>query len=136
MFQLDSIICSKATTTVEDFFAYDLVGAPIDEFYGKGYNGGLSLRNPSLFLRITKEADFESSGAEFEDQWFYEQAKAREKDGVQLPSIDISKTFSVETIYYDTPLGYHQPGRWQADKMEQIEVWCPEVKMLIGRRAT
>lgn len=133
MFQSDSIICSKATTTVEDFFGYDFVGAPIDGVYGHGYNGGLSLRNPSLFLKITQEASFENSSAEFEDQWFYEEIKARDS---QLPDVDVAKTFSVETIYYDKPLGYHQPARWQKDQMDQIEEWCPEVKMLIGRRAT
>ena len=133
MFQSDSIICSKATITVEDFFEYDFVGAPIDQVYGHGYNGGLSLRNPRLFLNITKEADFENSDAEFEDQWFYEEAKARK--GI-LPDVDVAKKFSVETIYYDQPLGYHQPGRWQTERMDQIETWCPEVKLLIGRRAT
>ncbi|KAJ9133328.1 hypothetical protein NKR23_g10832 [Pleurostoma richardsiae] len=136
LFQSDSIICSKATTTVEDFFEYDFLGAPIAPRYGEGYNGGLSLRNPKLFLRITQESDFEHSGAEFEDQWFYREAKAREEQGVKLPGEDIAKTFSVETIYYETPLGYHQPARWQADRMGDIEDWCPEVKMLIGRRAT
>ncbi|KAK1771528.1 hypothetical protein QBC33DRAFT_156269 [Phialemonium atrogriseum] len=135
LFQSDSIICSKASTTVEDFFAYDFVGAPIAARYGKGYNGGLSLRNPSLFLRITEESSFANSSIKFEDQWFYTEAMARVGDGVQLPTEDVAKTFAVETIYYETPLGYHQPSRWQAKNIEQIEGWCPESKMLIGRRA-
>ncbi|KAI0121277.1 hypothetical protein BJ170DRAFT_676121 [Xylariales sp. AK1849] len=135
LFQLDSMICSKATMTVEDFFGYDFVGAPIDAKYGAGYNGGLSLRNPRVFLRITREADFQSSSAEFEDQWFYAEAKTREGDGVTLPSPDVASAFSVETIYYETPLGYHQPDRWQHARMEDIKQWCPEVGMLISRRA-
>lgn len=134
LFQADSILCSRAETTVDDFVAYDYVGAPISANFGHGYNGGLSIRNPELFLRITKEADFEKSGETFEDQWFYKEAKARVEQGVKLPDVDVAKTFSVETIYYEKPLGYHQASRFQPEKMGEIEAWCPEVKMVVGRR--
>lgn len=79
------------------------------------------------------ETDFLTSGEEFEDQFFYKKLKEK---GAEMPAEEIAKTFSVETIYYETPLGYHQPQRWQASNMAAIEAWCPEVKMLIGRRAT
>jgi hypothetical protein len=133
LFQTDSIVCAKAGQTVDDFAEFDFVGAPIDPQFGAGYNGGLSLRNPELFLNITQQWDFATSGDEFEDQWFFKMAKAT---GGKLPELDVAKTFAVETIYYENPLGYHQPARWQADRMDEIEEWCPEVKMLIGRRAT
>ncbi|ROV93590.1 hypothetical protein VMCG_08090 [Cytospora schulzeri] len=132
LFQSDSILCSKAEASVEDYFRYDLVGAPIAELYGQGYNGGLSLRNPRMFLEIAKEVDFAASGHNFEDQFFYSELQKR---GATMPGVDVAKTFSVETIYYETPLGYHQPQRWQPARMVEIEEWCPEVKMLIGRRA-
>lgn len=132
LFQTDSVICSNSDITVESFFDYDFLGAPIASAYGQGYNGGLSLRNPKLFLEITQTSDFKTSGDSFEDQWFYKEVKKR---GGALPVEDVAKTFSVETIYYERPLGYHQPQRWQKDHMSQIENWCPEVKMLIGRRA-
>lgn len=132
LFQSDSILCSKAEASVEDYFRYDLVGAPIAEQYGQGYNGGLSLRNPRIFLEIAKGVDFATSGHEFEDQFFYSELQKR---GASMPGVDMAKTFSVETVYYETPLGYHQPQRWQSARMEEIEEWCPEVKMLIGRRA-
>ncbi|PKS13382.1 hypothetical protein jhhlp_000153 [Lomentospora prolificans] len=134
LWQTDSIICSKASQTVEEFFDYDLVGAPIDSKFGQGYNGGLSIRNPKLFLSITQESDFETSGAAFEDQWFFKEAEARKDRGVLLPSEQTAKYFAVETIYYQWPLGYHQPKRWQADKMDEIEEWCPEVKMILSER--
>lgn len=133
LFQTDSIICTKSQEAVENYFKYDFIGAPIDSKYGQGYNGGLSIRNPRLFLEIVKETDFLISGEEFEDQFFYK--KLKEKDA-EMPAEEIAKTFSVETIYYETPLGYHQPQRWQASNMAAIETWCPEVKLLIGRRAT
>jgi hypothetical protein len=65
---------------------------------------------------------------EFEDQWFYMKLKER---GAKLPDQEVAKTFSVETIYYETPLGYHQPFRWldQMQKKQAME-WCPEIGML------
>lgn len=132
LFQSDSILCARSEERVEDYFKYDLVGAPIAEQYGQGFNGGLSVRNPRVFLNITRSVDFASSGHEFEDQYFYAELK---KAGAELPTVEAAMTFAVETMYYETPLGYHQPQRWQAAKMGNIEEWCPEVKMLIGRRA-
>lgn len=132
LFQTDSILCSKSMAAVEDYFQYDFVGAPIDPIYGQGYNGGLSIRNPKVFLQVTQEVDYESSGQGFEDQFFYLELKKR---GVEMPPEEVAKTFAVETVFYETPLGYHQPQRWQAERMQDIEEWCPEVKMLIGRRA-
>lgn len=132
LFQTDSVICSKSQVAVDEYLQYDFVGAPIDPKYGKGYNGGLSIRNPRLFLQIAREVDFGTSGQGFEDQFFYLELQKR---GAEMPPEEVAKTFAVETVYYETPLGYHQPQRWQADKMKDIEDWCPEVKMLIGRRA-
>lgn len=137
LWQTDSVICAKAPRAVDEFLGYDFVGAPIDGRYGEGYNGGLSLRNPRTFLGVTRTASFEGSGDEFEDQWFYKELKARAGDGggVVLPSADVAMKFSVETMYYDSPIGYHQPARWQKDHMQEIEERCPEVGMLLGRRA-
>lgn len=132
LFQTDSVLCSKSEVAVEDYFQYDYVGAPIDPVYGQGYNGGLSIRNPRLFLQVTREVDYASSGQGFEDQFFYLELKKR---GAEMPPEEVAKTFAVETVYYETPLGYHQPQRWQADRMGDIGDWCPEVKMLVGRRA-
>lgn len=133
LFQADSIICTNSKEVIEDYFQYDFVGAPIDPAYGQGYNGGLSIRNPRLFLEVVLETNFSESGEKFEDQFFYKKLKERK---AEMPTEDIAKMFSVETIYYETPMGYHQPQRWQARNMQAIETWCPEVKMLIGRRAT
>ncbi|KAK4170292.1 hypothetical protein QBC43DRAFT_3279 [Cladorrhinum sp. PSN259] len=136
MFQLDSIICANSDFTVDDFLEWDYIGAPIDRKYGLGYNGGLSLRNPKLFWEIVKLTGGMNK-TEFEDQWFFQQARNMEAEhGIKLPDPETAKKFSVETIYYERPLGYHQPQRWQKARMAEIELWCPEVKMLIGRRAT
>lgn len=132
LFQTDSVLCSRSESAVEDYFQYDFAGAPIAAQYGAGYNGGLSVRNPRAFLQVVRETDFATSGVEFEDQFFYQELLRRE---AAMPGQDEAKTFAVETIYYETPLGYHQPQRWQKDHMTAIEEWCPEVRLLIGRRA-
>ncbi|KAK0747728.1 hypothetical protein B0T21DRAFT_398024 [Apiosordaria backusii] len=140
LFQLDSIICANSIATVDDFVKWDFVGAPINRTYGEGYNGGLSLRNPRLFLEVVKEVNYTQG---FEDQWFYKRLKERRESGdyrVRLPGVEEAGRFAVETLWGERPLGYHQPQRWwrgkeDGERMREIEEWCPEVGMLIGRRA-
>lgn len=77
LFQTDSVLCSKAARSVEDFFDYDFVGAPISTsmWADGGYNGGLSLRKRESFLRVTKEFDWiENTNQQlrYEDRWFYD----------------------------------------------------------------
>jgi hypothetical protein len=74
IFQSDSMLCANAARSVEDFFQYDMIGAPIAKDLGKGYNGGLSLRKRSTMLRVLDNWDWEKTkkeGDRFEDQWFY-----------------------------------------------------------------
>lgn len=72
IFQSDSVLCANSVRSVEDFFEWDLIGAPILPNFGIGYNGGLSLRKRSSILRILDEWDWkEATGMRAEDQWFY-----------------------------------------------------------------
>lgn len=149
IFQADSILCANSDKRLEDFLPYDFVGAPIDvpidssSGHGEGYNGGLSLRNRSMVLDIvnrfswkTERDDGRISQApcvtqepclKFEDQWFYH--KMKEIPGARLPTVEVASMFVVETVWHDTPLGYHQVERWQSDKMDKIAQWCPEYQM-------
>jgi len=142
IFQADSILCSNSPLRVDDFLKYDFVGAPIHENYGEGYNGGLSLRNRTMMLDIIHHEnwrdqydnaeDKSKQSTEFEDQWFYAKIKelpSRGEPAANLPSKDVAMTFAVETIWYDKPLGYHQVARWQADRMKEVETWCPENRL-------
>lgn len=67
---------------------------------------------------------------EFEDQFFYH-VLATHKPEAKLPPTDVAKTFAVETMWYETPLGYHQPFRWLSDE-QKAQVWeyCPEATLL------
>jgi len=73
IFQSDSMLCANAARSVDDYFDYDFVGAPIAKGLGKGYNGGLSLRKRSTILNILDKWDWEMTkkeGDRFEDQWY------------------------------------------------------------------
>jgi hypothetical protein len=48
---------------------------------------------------------------------------------INLPSMEIARTFSVETIDYPHPLGVHQVHRWTKDQMLSLDEWCPEYKL-------
>lgn len=67
------MICGNAARSVDDYFEYAFIGAPIREGLGRGFNGGLSLRRRSSMLRVLEEWDFEGTKTRerFEDQWFY-----------------------------------------------------------------
>ncbi|ETS79995.1 hypothetical protein PFICI_07524 [Pestalotiopsis fici W106-1] len=143
LFQDDSILCSASAARVDDFLQWDLIGAPIDPAYGRGYNGGLSIRNRALtldvFSRYSWANDSETPGAPthflFEDQWLYTrmaELPAREDGhpGARLPSQDVARAFAVETMWEERPLGFHQPSRWQKDRLPEIMKYCPEVGMI------
>lgn len=74
IFQSDSMLCANAARSVDDYFEYDFVGAPIAGHLGNGYNGGLSLRRRSSVLRVLRKWDWEQTkkdGDRFEDQWYF-----------------------------------------------------------------
>lgn len=144
IFQSDSMLCANAARSVEDFFMYDFVGAPIRPDLGHGYNGGLSLRKRSSTLRVLDEWDWKKTqkqGDRFEDQWFYnrlvtlqkreEEAgiKPEDEGAVNLPTMEVARTFSVETIDFPHPLGVHQVHRWMGEGLVPLDQWCPEYKL-------
>jgi len=53
-----------------------------------------------------------------------------EADGaINLPSMEVARTFSVETIDYPHPLGVHQVHRWLKEQMLSLDEWCTEYKL-------
>jgi len=81
---------------------------------------------------ITKEFDWETNpGSRFEDQWFFERLAELQGRGekILLPSMEVARTFSVETIDFPHPLGVHQVHRWIGDGTVSMEDWCPEYKL-------
>ncbi|KAJ3160247.1 hypothetical protein HDU86_001085 [Geranomyces michiganensis] len=128
LFQADSIICSASPLRPEDFFQYAFIGAPIAPQYGKGYNGGLSLRHVPTILRTIETFKW-SETRMFEDQWFATFIPRLDPPAPPLPTEEQSKYFSVETIWADKPMGYHQAKRWNSNRMSEILDWCPELTL-------
>lgn len=74
LFQSDSILCSNSVRSVEEFFEWDFIGAPIDPSRAApGYNGGLSLRKRKTVLRVLEEWKDPQEKRHPEDQWYYKQ---------------------------------------------------------------
>lgn len=111
MFQVDTVLLKD---NVDDFISYDYVGAPwdvrwLDMDIG---NGGLSIRNVFRMWMISRQGSriintpFGQRFLGNEDifySWYLKQNKAN------LPTVDVAKQFSIETIWYEDPCGIHQP---------------------------
>jgi len=111
MFQVDTVLLKD---NVDDFIAYDYVGAPwavrwLDMDIG---NGGLSLRNVFRMWMIARQGSRMINtpfGQRFlgNEDVFY--AWHLKQNQANLPTVDVAKQFSIETIWYDDPCGIHQP---------------------------
>jgi hypothetical protein len=103
IFQSDSFIRRHG---IEEYLKYDFIGAPWDNCkseYQSG-NGGFSLRKKSVMVKILQN-NLTTRIILNEDIFF---GRELVKINAILPSIDVSKTFSVESIYYDDPFGVHK----------------------------
>lgn len=103
VFQSDSFIRRHG---LEDYLDYDFIGAPWNLCKSKiqSGNGGFSLRKKSIIVKILKQNLNKKINLN-EDIFF---GKELIKINAKLPSIDISKKFAVETIYYDNPIAVHK----------------------------
>ncbi|KAI8909848.1 hypothetical protein DFJ77DRAFT_107495 [Powellomyces hirtus] len=129
LFQADSILCGASMLRPENFLQYAFVGAPIDPKFGTGYNGGLSLRHIPTMLRAISTFKWSDTRL-FEDQWFAKAIpKLTDPPAPPLPTTEEARLFSVETIWADQPMGYHQAKRWNAARMPEIIRWCPEITL-------
>jgi len=139
IFQPDSIICSNSNRSVDDFLAYDYVGAPWPncEFGG---NGGLSLRRVSKTLKVLEVSPRPNNHLDLEDNWISQKMKDLPNSNVAPASVE--RTFSVEMIYEERPLGFHlggdartstlYPDIWQnAQRRKEIYTYCPEIKIIL-----
>lgn len=101
IFQTDTILRRFG---IDEFISYNYVGAPWIRYReGKNVgNGGLSFRKKSRMIEITNQ--YSDKEITMEDIYFCKYLKDED-----IAPYDVAKRFSVEDIYYENPLGLHQP---------------------------
>ncbi|KAI0022008.1 hypothetical protein F4780DRAFT_789456 [Xylariomycetidae sp. FL0641] len=93
VFQTDSVLCANSRRSLDDFLAYDWVGAPWDPAGRYGGNGGLSLRRVAAILDVLRDQQ-RAPGSEPEDVWLTERLAHR--PGARMANGSLSLTFSGE----------------------------------------
>jgi hypothetical protein len=130
-FQIDSAMCSNSPHKVTDFLQYDYIGAPWDLsffLHNKQYrvgNGGFSLRTRSKILALLALVPYDPKLPE--DVWY---AQNMHRVNGSIPSIEIAKTFSVESMYYERPVGVHR-FPWHCRFRADIAKTCPESMLVM-----
>ncbi|KAL8946959.1 MAG: hypothetical protein Q9222_006716, partial [Ikaeria aurantiellina] len=140
MYHSDSILCANARTDLNDWLKYDWVGAPWYPYAHWSGGGGLSLRRVSRIHQVLQFQSRQDDGAS-EDRWLWERVKVL--PGIKLPKPEVEKTFAVEGIWDEKPMGIHVPSSepsllkeaWEdADRRRELFKWCPEVKMIMDMK--
>ncbi|CAM4895461.1 unnamed protein product [Rotaria socialis] len=136
LFQIDSAMCSNSPHKITDFLQYDYVGAPWDTSwfaYNKAYlvgNGGFSLRSRSKILALLALAKYDFKIPE--DVWY---AQNLHRVNGSVAPVHVAKTFSVESMYYERPLGVHRfPLRCSVQA--KLFAICPEAKMIMPEKCS
>lgn len=111
IFQTDSLLLRFG---ISEFINWSYIGAPWIR-YREGSivgNGGLSFRKKSKMIDIT--SNYSDDSIKMEDIFF---CKYLNKEDVA--NYDMAMKFSVEDVYYNNPLGLHQP-KIEINKLESI----------------
>jgi hypothetical protein len=135
-FQIDSIMCSNSPHKITDFLQYDYIGAPWDpSWFGFSKvelvgNGGFSLRSRSKLLALLAVLPYDRKMPE--DVWYA--LNLRRVNGTVAP-MNVAKTFAVESICYDRPLGAHRPYL-KCSIQAKLSQTCPESMMVMAEKST
>lgn len=105
VWQPDSIFCANAPRTLNDYLEWDWVGAPWSKTAQYGGNGGLSLRKVNKIVEVLANKTRRVGDGALEDLWLTN--NLHDLPDNHMPDAAISKTFSVESVWDDAPLGYH-----------------------------
>ncbi|AYV86764.1 MAG: hypothetical protein Sylvanvirus8_20 [Sylvanvirus sp.] len=131
IFQTDSYMRRPG---IQEFIdkKYAFIGAPWDtSFAGRwcpdilrqGGNGGFSLRLKSKMLQVIRQFPYQTNGlyeTSHNEDIYYN--RCLHSLGASLPSIEHSKQFSVESLYYENPVGVHKWWCSVADKNHTLSV--------------
>lgn len=118
IFQHDSKLLRHGIT---DFLEWDYVGAPWKHINLVGGNGGLSLRSKEMMLKCISFMQFDFARDGNEDVYY---CRLLPRVGGNVAPRHIAQQFSVETIFYPTPIGCHAPEKWLSNKELEILLKC------------
>ncbi|CAF0768161.1 unnamed protein product [Adineta steineri] len=133
-FQIDSIMCSNSPHKITDYSQYDYIGAPWDptwfsystvDYVG---NGGFSLRSRNKTLALLALLPYNKRMPE--DVWYG--LHLRQVNGSVAP-VNVAKTFAVESLYYERPLGVHR-FNLPCPIREKLFQTCPESKIVMPEK--
>jgi len=101
IFQTDAILIKSG---IDEFLDYSYVGAPWLKPKEEKYvgNGGLSIRNKNRMIDIIETHPNDSYFKE--DIYFIKYL-----DNKEIAPIEVAQRFAVEDLYYNDPIGLHQP---------------------------
>lgn len=106
VFQHDSMLLRCC---VDDFIEWDYIGAPWSHINIRGGNGGLSLRTKQKMIDIIDKITYDPAKDGNEDLYFCRYMKIV---GGKIAPKEIAQQFSVETVFYPTPVGCHAPEKY------------------------
>lgn len=110
IFQHDSKLLRAG---IDGFLEWDFCGAPWGHFNMLGGNGGLSIRTKQKMLDVIDYVQFNFKAHGNEDVYF---CKYLPFVNGSIAPRDIAMKFSVETIFYATPIGVHAADKYLSKK--------------------
>ncbi|CAF0884594.1 unnamed protein product [Didymodactylos carnosus] len=124
-FQMDTLFCANTPHRITDYLVYDFIGAP---WHSKFHlppgiivgNGGFSLRNKNKTIKLLKMKPYD--GAVPEDVWY---SMYFHLVNATIAPLEVAKTFSVESIFYERPVAMHKPVL-DDHEIKRLCVTCPE----------
>lgn len=113
-FHPDSLLLREG---IEEFVHYSYCGAPWKHFNHVGGNGGLSIRDVAKCKEVIKKVKYDPKLYGNEDLYF---SKFIHKFGGNVAPMCEAMKFSVETVFYPTPVGVHAPEKYLTK--EQLDI--------------
>jgi len=130
VFQTDSMLFPHSPFQITDFLGYDYVGAPWKwRIEGdptlRGGNGGLSLRKVKTMCIALHTYPYPKEQPINEDLYICNLP-------ISLPPNEIAQRFSIESMYYPTPLGVHKPWLYlNSNEYLKLQHYAPCIKALV-----
>lgn len=136
--QTDAWLCHNSTHNIEEFYIYDYVGAPWasnmnqvspsqDNTYLVG-NCGFCLCKRDAMLATVEKYPFEDfvkiTRSHAVDIYFARYV-------TNTAPAEIAKVFSVETVWYDRPIGVHKPFGMNKHVLNRLQPNCEGILQLL-----